>query len=223
MISRLAYHHNLVILDLESVPIDGAETYLAEVKAPGHYKDPQKIADFIEEGTAKRKAQMALDLDLARIVALGYIRVPTPAPQLAPVPNVLLCGTLAEEATTLRVLRETLENGTLVTFCGSAFDVPLLSRRYRYLNLAPLQVELDRYKSPQIDLYEILTLRGRTSAHPLAWYDKRLGHVYPDTIAGGDVETAIKAGEWGKVAEHCAADVQRVYNLASFLGVLPNE
>ena len=61
-----------VVLDLETVAVSEAAEYLDTIEAPSNYKDPAKIDAYLD---AKRKdllAKAALDIDLARIVAIGY-------------------------------------------------------------------------------------------------------------------------------------------------------
>src|SRR5574338_1442498 len=77
------------ICDLETFPIADAESYVEPistepVNAPANYKDPEKIAAYVAKATveaeekrikqqAERIAKCALDPDLCRIVALGWI------------------------------------------------------------------------------------------------------------------------------------------------------
>jgi hypothetical protein len=62
-----------IVLDLASSALPDADNYLeGTVKAPSNYKDQAKIAAYIAEAQAERLASAALDLDLARITALGF-------------------------------------------------------------------------------------------------------------------------------------------------------
>ena len=203
-----------LIIDLETVAIGGADAYLEPIEPPSNYKDPEKIAAWIADARQKQIARMALDLDLARVVAIGYQRTSLPTV------GAMICRTETDEAAFYRMFRDQLEGMRLLTYNGAPFDLPLLVRRFRYLGLAPLQLELDRYRTPHLDLYDHLTLRGRVSAHKLGWYDKRFGHTYPDTIDGSAIAQAATDGRWDAIEAHVMADVRRIYNLARFLGVV---
>ena len=62
-----------IVLDLESHAIPDAATYLTEpVEAPSNYKDPEKIAAYIKDAKQAQLDKAALDIDLARIVCLGF-------------------------------------------------------------------------------------------------------------------------------------------------------
>jgi hypothetical protein len=62
-----------LIVDLESFAITDAEQYVEPVDAPSNYKDPIKIAEYIKTAQGKSIDRCALDPDLARIVALGWM------------------------------------------------------------------------------------------------------------------------------------------------------
>lgn len=60
-----------LVFDLETVAREDAADFLEPPCAPANYKDPDKIAAFIADATAKRLDKCALDPDLNRIVAIG--------------------------------------------------------------------------------------------------------------------------------------------------------
>ncbi len=209
-----------LILDLETCAIEGADQFIDPPSAPSNYKDPDKIAAYVAEERQKLVDRAALDLDLARVACLGYSfgnerRV------------INSFKNEDEERAGLTLLFNMIaadRNTIIVTFNGRTFDLPLLQRRAWYLGLPPFKPNLDRYRSPHLDLYEALTMNGAVKAHGLSWYIKRLGWTdLAGTMPGSQVPQAIRDGKWAEVEAHCAADVQATERLARWLGLLPKE
>ncbi len=218
-----------LILDLETLGVPNAADFLPldEIEADGRLKDPVKIAADI---TGKQQALLdraALDLDLARICAVGT----HPIGDGAGTGGVTLAPTEEEEQGALEALALVLDLAsrdfvTLITFNGHKYDLPLLMRRAKYLGVPFPKINLDRYKSPHIDLYEELTMRGAIKAHSLRWYMRRLGwtdllEADPFKEGGSDVATAAAEGKWDDIAAHCRVDVTATLRLAQWLGVIP--
>lgn len=152
-----------LIIDIETAGIPNAADFLPleDIQADGRLKDPVKIADDI---AAKQRALVesaALDLDLARVVTIGFTdNVCTSAA------FVTTCQSEGDERKALSGLAAVIETRpTIVTFNGHKYDLPLLMRRARYLGVTFPAINLDRYKSPHIDLYDVLTLKGAVKAH----------------------------------------------------------
>src|SRR6185295_5935446 len=148
-----------LILDIEAVAIDDVATYLEPVSAPSNYKDEAKIAAYIAEETKRQIDKAALDIDLARIVAIGYQWLGDDHP----FHEVLLCKDETQEMTNLGKLWDAFwkvyipGHTVAVTFNGLAYDLPLLLRRSLYLGVTAPKLQLDRYKHiDAIDLMEIL-------------------------------------------------------------------
>lgn len=213
-----------LVIDVEATAIDDLDTYLTEpVEAPSNWKDPVKIAQYIKDAKAAQIAKAALDIDLARIVAIGYQLVG----ETASVADVVLCKDETQEMTALGVLWDTfwrvyMPGHTIaVTFNGLAYDLPLLLRRSLYLGVTAPKLQLDRYKHVDaIDLMQILCLDGRLKMHGLQFYANRFKIPVEQDITGADIGAAVAAGDWAAVEKHCAADVQTTYLLAKRMGVL---
>lgn len=211
-----------LILDLETLPIENAAEFVTtdDISAPSNYKDPEKILAYCEAERVKRIDAAALDLDLARICAVGVINDDGA--------TITVTKTELEEREQVMAIAAALDDRdrfTLVTFNGHRYDLPLLMRRARYLGVDFPRINLDRYKSPHIDLFEELSMRGAVKAHGLRWYARRLG--WADLLAedplkegGGDVGKAAKEGRWKDIEAHCAVDVEATYRLAVWLGVI---
>lgn len=217
-----AFDELALVVDLETVAIADASTYLEPATAPSNYKDTEKIATYVAEKTTRDLATAALDPDLNRIVALGW-QLETRDGD----PQVLLCPDEdAERRALLEFWHLVACNGNrtrrLVTFNGFAFDLPTLMRRSVYLELWPSRyLSVDKYRSPHIDLYQKLTFNGAIKGHALRFYAKRFGFpIEAPELTGADIAARVEAGDWTAVRDHCASDVLLTYQLAARLGYL---
>lgn len=214
-----------IILDLETVPVSNAADFIStdDIEAPSNYKNPDAIERYVTAAKAKRLADAALDMDLARICVLSYQRDCDSAPR------VYALKSDKEEAAQLEQLRGVLADGaSIITFNGRVFDLPLLMRRARYLGVVFPRINLDRYKSFHVDLYEELTMKGSIKSHSLRWYMRRLGwtdllNADPLKDGGSDVATACAEGRWDDITAHAAVDVKATLRLAQWMGVVPAE
>lgn len=202
-----------LILDIETFALADADQYLEPVSAPANYKDPVKIEQYCVERRAELLAKCALDADLCEIVAIGWHR------DIDAECRVLHRGTATDEAAMLRAFWNHAEDAAaMVGFNLLSFDLPILIRRSQYLGLPVPPLNLDRYKTPHIDLMERLSFNGKIKAHSLDFYCRRFGIACDDTHSGADVDALVKAGEWEAIAAHCRADVEKTRALAARLG-----
>lgn len=206
-----------LILDLATAPLPDAARYLeGTVRAPGNYKDPEKIAAYIAEAEADRLSAAALDLDLARITALGFAMGPR-------VIDVRVCREESDERLLIEDVAALLALGpTIITFGGHNFDLPLVMRRARYLGVPFPAINLDRYKSPHVDLCEVLSDRNPNRRRSLQFYAKRLGWDDITKILNGADEAQVpKTGRWDDLEASIRHDVTATYRLAQWCGVIP--
>lgn len=215
-----------LVLDLETLPITDAAAFvtLDDIAAPSNYKDEAKIAAYCEAERVKRIAAAALDLDLARVCAVGTVHDGNG--------HATLMRTEDEERFWFETMARELDPHSrdfvaLVTFNGHAYDLPLLMRRAKYLGVDFPRINLDRYRSPHTDLYEELRMRRNDiKAHGLRWYMRR--HGWTDLLdadplkdGGADVAQAAAEGRWEDIAAHVRVDMLGTYRLAQWLGVIP--
>lgn len=203
-------------IDVEAVAIADVETYLEPVTAPSNYRDPEKIAAYEREARAAAIARAALDVDLARIVALGIKRDDGAT-------DVLRCYDEAGERYALRTLWGHFEHARpqLVTFNGLGYDVPLLMRRSLYLGLWHPQIQCDRFKHPQVvDVMAILSMDGKLKSHGLRFYANRFGLPVQDEITGKEIAQCVAEGDWASVERHCRSDVDLTWQLAQRIGAV---
>lgn len=203
------------VFDIETVSIGGAAEFIEPVSAPSNYKDPAKIADYIAEKTAEQVGKCALDPDLCRVVAIGW----TPPTE----PWVDLATDEDDERRLISSFWAVYGNHypcTLIGFNSLGFDLPVLLRRSQYLGVPYPTINLDRYRTPHMDLMQKLSFNGAIRAHSLSFYCKRFGIEVPDETSGKDIAALVQAGNWEGVRRHCAADVAKTAVLAERLGIL---
>jgi hypothetical protein len=202
-----------ICFDIETAPLEDAASYMGDVTvdAPSNYKDPIKIAAYIAAARAEQLDRCALDVDLCRIVAIGW-QCETRAPEV-------MLSTAAAEAEMLALFWMTAGDHHLVGFNCLGFDLPVLLRRSLYLGVRAPLVQIDRFKHPRVtDLMDELSFAGKLKARSLAFYTRRFGIDVPDSVQGAQIGALVAAGEWDQVKSHCLADVQRTAFLAARLG-----
>ena len=210
-----------LVLDIETVAIPDADQFIEPATAPANYRDQAKIDLYIQEKTVERLATAALDPDLNRIVALGW--------QLEErdlVPIVHVCRDEDAERRALIAFWDLVAcdgNRTrkLITYNGLQFDLPTLMRRSTYLEIWPSRaLNIDRYRSPHVDLYQYLSFNG-LFRHGLRFYAKRFGlEIDAEELTGADIASRVEANDWSSVERHCRSDVALTYQLAERLRFL---
>jgi hypothetical protein len=203
-----------LIVDVATTAIPGVEAFMEEPTAPSNYKDQAKIDAYIADQKARAAEKCALDLDLGRITAIG-IKGPD-------YEHVMLAETEADEPEVIRFLAEALEpEPTIVTFNGHRFDLPCVMRRSLYCGVKFPYINLDRYRSPHLDVSEILTMRGLMQAHSLGFYVKRLGWTDLVKPLSGQEEARVPVtGQWAELKASVVHDLNATARLASWLGVI---
>ena len=214
-----------IVLDLESHAIPDAATYLTEpVEAPSNYVKQEAKDAFIAKAKQAQLDKAALDVDLARIVCLGYGLTPTDSGLYQ---QTFTIQDETNERTVLGAFLSANFSGPvtdwpiLVTFNGLGFDLPLLLRRALYLGVKAPNIQIDRFKHPHvIDLMDLLSYSGKMKPHSLSFYCQRFGIPVNDENSGKDIAALIAADNWAAVEAHCASDVAATYALAKRMGVV---
>lgn len=202
-----------LIVDIATTPIANADQFLEEPSAPANYKDPIKIAAYIEEKKREGADRCGLDLDLGRITAIGMSNDSGAV-------VILICATEDEEREALKFIADHVAGATLVTYNGHRFDLPFLMRRALYLGVKFPVINLDRYKTRHLDLSEVLTNRGVLTSHSLSFYVKRLSWGLVKPLSGADEAWALQEGKLEELEASVRHDVQATRKLAEWLGVL---
>jgi DNA polymerase elongation subunit (family B) len=206
-----------LILDVATAPLPDAETYLeGTIRAPKNYKDERAIADYIAEKQAERLQMAAIDIDLARITGVA---------EMSEAVNV--CVTCRDEKAERRHLaalaNDLSDNPTIITFGGFNFDLPLIQRRARYLGVNFPKLNLDRFRSPHIDLCEELSDRNPQRRRSLEFYAKRLDMGITKTLSGAEESQVPVTGKWDELADSLKHDITATYRLAQWLGYIERE
>lgn len=199
-----------LIFDIETAPLPEAVDYIEPSSAPSNYKDEAKIAAYIESQNAENLSKCGLDVDLCRVVAVGYWLEDGHAP-------IVTSG--GDEAEMLRLFWRAAEDRHLVGFNCLGFDLPVLLRRSLYLGVKTPDIQIDRFKHPQVtDLMQLLSFNGVLKFRGLAFYTKRFGFDVADELTGADIAQAVLEGRWKAIDAHVRADVERTALLAGKLG-----
>jgi Predicted 3'-5' exonuclease related to the exonuclease domain of PolB len=218
---------NYLIVDVASAPMDNADTFLdgEPIEPAGNLKDPEKIAADVAKKRAARLEKAGLDFDLAVLTGVAVLG---PADDQ---PVVRLIVDESDERDALQALGRLIAGTrddagdyapTLVTFNGFKFDLPLLMRRAAYLGLREFpRINLDRYRSPHIDLWNTLSYSGAVSAHGLGFYCRRLGWSDLTKRLSGAEESRVRVtGQWAELEASLYHDVIATRRLAEWLHVL---
>lgn len=236
-----------LVLDLETLPHPQANEWLEPVECDpkllepiepdSRLKDPAKVAEnlakverlraerpaeiaaSIKERTEARNAELGLDPDCNVIAAVGYHVIGNGDP---------FCDVTHGDEKTEGDAIEHLwwefnknPDTRIVSFFGRSFDLPVLLRRSMYLGIKHPKLNLDRWKSPHIDVWDALTYGGALrKARSLSFYAKRMGFTTLDKVDGADVAKLAKAGDWEAIKQHCLSDVGLTHALANRLGLL---
>jgi DNA polymerase elongation subunit (family B) len=209
---------NACVLDAETTSINGVADYNDMIgRPPARTKDPEKIAEWIENARAKQLQFSAVDVDLARIVCLVWTFNGTK----------LNGGTAAnedeEKALIERFWKETRPGKTYVGFNILDFDVPLLIRRSQYLDVSYPALDVSKWRHTGImDLMQFLAWDGKINYRSLAFYLRRFG-IKPrmeDPCTGADIPGLVALKNWDYIKRHCAADVYNEWDLAKRLGLI---
>lgn len=204
-----------LVLDIETVALGDAADYLEPVAAPSNYKDAGKIAAYQAEKHQEQIEKAALDPDLCRVVCIGLrAEDGETETRIAYDERVVLdwCWQRVESER---------RQATLIGYNILGFDLPVLLRRSLYLSVKTPVLNLDRYRTPHIDLLQRLSHNGLLRARSLAFYCRRFGLDVPtDPVKGEDIAGLVAAGQWASVEAHCASDVQKTAALAARMGLL---
>lgn len=200
--------------DIETAPMPGCAEYLTDaIDAPSNYKDPLKIAAYIEEKRQKQIADAGLDLDLCEIVAVSALgRCGS---------RITMTRQEYTEAEILRCFWDIANGPTLVCFNGLSFDLPILLRRSLYLGVPAPNLQIDKYRHDGvIDVADVLTFSGRMTWRSLAFYCKRFGIPHDDSVKGEQIAQLVAEGRWDAIAAHVRADVASTAALAQRIGLI---
>lgn len=205
-----------LVFDIETAPLPDASGYLEPVEPPSNYKDPVKIEAYVKEKAAEQLDRCGLDVDLCRIVAIGW-QLEGEAPLIHTIED-------ATESQIILAFWRMAADRHLVGFNCLGFDLPVLLRRSLYLGIQRPSIQIDKYKHPRVtDLSDELSFAGKLKLRSLAFYCKRFGIDIEDSLTGADIAYAVKEGRWTDIESHCRADIEKTSQLAEKLGLFAME
>lgn len=180
----------IYILDVETKP-NGAllDMFAGKIKAPGNYKNPEKVAQYVAIERSKMFMKMAVDTDYCELFCVG----------LKPLGESAAIVSLSELS---RMLMAD-PSFHLVTFNGNTFDIPIIIKQGVkqgiVLPYAELRVGAKRFDtSRHTDLMELLSFGGTWKS--LADYGKIYCGIEKEEI---DFETASD----DEIMKHCLGDL----------------
>jgi 3'-5' exonuclease len=205
-----------IVIDIETIAAPDAAEYLKleEIEAPSNYKDPIKIADYIGKARRERIEKAGLEADLCEIVAVGWQRGDY-------VSANVFTRAYDGEAVLLEKLWDAIGYRATVGFNTLGFDLLIMIRRSQLLGVPHPTLNLDRYRTPHVDLLDKLTFNGKLTYRSLDFYSRRFGVPSTDKTTGADIARMVAEGDWGGVHGHCRADIEQTVALARRLGYLP--
>ena len=203
-----------IVFDIETAPLAEAAAYIEPVDAPANYKDPAKIEAYKIEKQAEQLDRCGLDVDLCRIVAIGWWS------EELPDPKAWMVSEPESEADRLSDFWQIVGGRSLVGFNCIGFDLPVLLRRSLYLGVQSPDIQIDRFKHPRVtDLAQLLSYNGTLRLRSLSFYAKRFGLGVADEMTGADIARAVIEGRWDDIEAHVKADVHKTALLAKKLGL----
>ena len=137
--------------------------------------------------------------------------------------SVLSCVDEGEEVAALRLLwtdvfdKEERSVRPIVGFNHLVFDLRVLLARSMLLGVSPPYINLDKYRTPHIDLMDRLTFGGKLPARSLKWFAKRFGLPVDDSVSGADIAVLAAAGDWLAIEAHCRSDIRLTKALYEFV------
>lgn len=206
-----------VVIDIETCSLHDAEAFLEPVAAPSNYKDPEKIRAYQDEKRAELLGRCALDPDLCRVIAVGLWSQDDPDASVWALDE----DNQDEAAIIDHAWRAIRQAQAVIGFNILGFDLPVLIRRSQYLGIPTPNINLDRYRTPHVDLMERLSFNGKLRYRGLDFYCKRFGIDVPDRYSGQQIAELVAAEDWAGIVQHCQADVRKTHALAQRLGFMP--
>lgn len=186
-------------LDLETVADRSAISILPEIKAPGNYKDVDKISTYIAEKEKERNSELGLDPTTCQIVCIcarDFV-------------NQITYSFCNDEKTMLTNFWQlTINYNAFCSFNGKSFDVPVLMFRSMINGVTPGQIDTNPYAiNNHYDLRAIFTGRNKFQRGSLDFLCKRLGCPVEPFGSGGDIQAWYDSGDRESIVKHCQNDV----------------
>lgn len=213
-------HAEHIVADIETGVAPGASKFAEPItEAPKTYKDPDKIAEWLEKANRDQIAKAALDVDLCRIVAIGFWMNDGRGIVTATADNEDAEARMLEAF--WKAVRAPFGIRKIVGHNILDFDLPALQRRSLYLGVNAPFISLDRFRHPHVeDTMQILCYNGKLRFRTLNFYCKRFGIDVADDVRGSEIPALIAMKDWDAIRNHVRADVEKSKALAERLGII---
>jgi len=213
---------NTIYFDIETIPcqLPGAlDEFKAAVTAPGTYKKPESIAEWLRENRDSEGEaawlKTSFDGGMGHVVCIGLAVQDGPAVSYQ-LPADGYCTNLRNEET--RVLQDFFSHLTdaghsvLVGHNIIGFDLPFLWKRCMVLGVKPplwFPRNPSKYSSEMVrDTMNLWDMEQRAGGS-MDRICRLLGIPGKGDVSGADVWPMVKAGDVEAVAAYCRGDVER--------------
>jgi predicted PolB exonuclease-like 3'-5' exonuclease len=202
--------------DIETIPAQDPairDELRVAVTAPGTFKKPESIAEWLTENREKEAEaawlKTSFDGGVGHVFCIAYA-IGDNAPRVLAQPVL----SRDNEAATLEVFFRDLEQAGHVQLIGHnivGFDIPFLWKRAMVLGVKP-PFNFPRNPKPWSELIAdtmLLWDATQRSGGSMDRICRLMGITGKGDFGGADVWPAIERGEFDRVAEYCGADVER--------------
>lgn len=209
-----------VYFDIETIPsqLPGIlDEFKAAVQAPGQYKKPESIAEWLRENRDSEAEaawlKTSFDGGVGHVVAIGWAVDDEPA-HCYRVPADGF-GKADEEVILLQNFYSALTDIGRAVYVGHnviGFDFPFLWKRSMVLGVRPppyLPRNPSPYRSEMVHDTMLLWDPAQKAGGSMDRICRLMGLPGKGDVSGADVWPMVKAGDIEAVAEYCRGDVER--------------
>lgn len=205
-----------IYIDIETIPtqVDAMRQYLVDgVKAPANYKDPEKIAAYIEEQKEDVVNKAAFDGASNHIICIGVAIDDQPSVSFS------IDGDVSKEAMMLDAfysyLKDTVGNWQHCTWIGHNvinFDLKILRQRSMILGVKPpANIIIPANSKPwESNPYDTMMQWDAKNFIKLDKLALALNIPMGKSMSGADVYPLWQQGEYDAIADYCRGDVDLV-------------
>ena len=211
---------NTIYFDIETIPsqLPGVlDEFKAAVTAPGTYKKPESIAEWLRENRDSEGEaawlKTSFDGGMGHVVCIGLAVDDGPAVSYAVSPTGY--GTREEETRVLQDFFSHLTDAGRSVLVGHniiGFDLPFLWKRCMVLGVKPplwFPRNPSKYSSEMVrDTMNLWDMEQRAGGS-MDRICRLLGIPGKGDVSGADVWPMVKAGDVEAVAAYCRGDVER--------------